>query len=632
MESEEWNKWKSTYVDKVLPIIKVKCLKCHEGEDSEGEFDISKFPDGESAVDAGDIWERVAKRVRLNEMPPPKSPGLNDREKSTFHRWVDSRPGQDLCSKLASDETQSWYRGHVMSRRLSQYEYANAIRDLTGYQVPSEFLPPADGAGGEGFDTVGDSLFTSPIHLESYLRVANQAIDHLLVESGSVEESLQRIEADHAAIQLVVPKSSSESDLDAAASQTIASFARRAWRRPIQSEEIDRLRKLFIQAREEGGKYSVALRQPIKAILLSPHFLFLAEPEPEQSGVQRLTPHQFATRMSLLVWSSLPDRELLDLADNGMIFQPDTIRQQLGRMLGDPRSRAIGENFGLQWLGLRDLPQSKPDHELFPDFDQEFLRDSVEETIQFVSSLFREGRPLTDLLVSDYAIVNDRLATHYGFRSISAPGWHRVSLVTEQEKRRGGVMTMASVLLKTSYPRRTSPVLRGRWILEEILGSKVPPPPPNVPALQEPEHSKESTTLRQQLELHRQKAECASCHDRMDPIGFGLENFDVIGGWRTDDNGSPIDAEGVLPSGEKFVGPGELKQILLKRKDEFFGHFTRKFVGFALGRELNKFDQCIIDKSIKRLQEEDSATVILEEILMSYPFQNRYYNPAKSKS
>ncbi|MFN9984702.1 MAG: DUF1588 domain-containing protein, partial [Pirellula sp.] len=249
------------------------------------------------------------------------------------------------------------------------------------------------------------------------------------------------------------------------------------------------------------------------------------------------------------------------------------------------------------------------------------------------------GKPLSDLLQSDYVIVNSRLAKHYGIdesnvvdsndtASIAGlASWRTVSVANGQ---RGGVPTMASVLIKASYPRRTSPVLRGRWILEELLGAKVPPPPPNVPSLDEGGSTATTASLRERLELHRQKPECASCHQRMDPLGFGLENYDAIGRWRNEDSGVAIDASGTLPSGESFSGPAELKKLLMVRKDEFQLHAVRKLVGFALGRDLNKFDQCIIDTSMRRMSEENRADVILEEILFSYPFQHRYYSKAKT--
>ncbi|XZE21562.1 DUF1592 domain-containing protein [Pirellulaceae bacterium SH449] len=598
-----WAKWRSTYESRVLPIIKAKCSSCHNEENAEGELNLAKFENGDLAQKAGDMWERVAKRVRQNEMPPPDSPGLNDREKSAFHRWVDSRPREDLCDQIATDETQSWYRGYVMSRRLSRYEYGNAIYDLVGLRLSEDDLPPEDGAGGEGFDTAGDSLFTSSIHLEAYMRASDQAATHWL--------------ASHRA------------DLDRATdifAEWIEPFAKRAWRRPLVDVDRQRLRQLYDVVNQQTSSPERATKQTLMAVILSPNFLFLVESDSGALGVQRLSPHQFAARMAILVWSSIPDEALLEAADQGTIFEPEVIKAHLRRMLDDPRSRALGENFGLQWLGLRDFLQTKPDSSLYPDYTLELARDAQEETIRFIANVFQNDRPLTDLIDAEYTFLSARLAQHYGIDYPEESDWQQVGISQPVTQERGGILTMVSTLTKSSYPGRTSPVLRGRWILEDILGSRVPPPPPNVPALEEVDHAEAQLTLREKLELHRQKPECASCHDRMDPLGFGLENYDAIGRWRTEDNGLPLDTRGTLPSGESFNGPLELKRLLLSRKDEFQRHFVRKMTGFAMGRELNKFDQCIIDRSMQRLNEEQRASVILEEILLSYAFQHRYFH------
>jgi len=617
-------KWGKTYDTDVLPIIRTRCLECHNGEKSEGEFDLSKFADGKSAVAGIDTWERVARRVRQNEMPPQGSPGLNDDQKGRFHRWVDSRPNEDLCRQIASDETQAWYKGHVMSRRLTAVEYGNAVEHLTGVKLLASETPPSDGAGGEGFDTVGDSLFTSPIHLEAYLAIADRVIDSAVnaeqTKSGDALPNQPRLITR-------LPKSldsSSTLDDEAAARETLALFAKRAWRRPVTDEEIDRLMVLFRQSLTSEHLFLSAIRQPLKAVMVSPHFLFVVESEPEGSGVQRITPHQLATRLALLIWSSIPDETLLEQADRGLLHDDQMLKREVRRMLADPKARGLGENFGLQWLGLRNFGELRPDSELFPDFDPTLAADMREEAVALLTSVFRDNAPLSDLIAADYIYVNGRLANHYEIELPSDAPWQRVSLA---DRRRGGVITMASVLTAASYPRRTSPVLRGRWLLEELLGANVPPPPPNVPALEEAGDSASTVlTMRQRLEVHRKNPDCASCHDRMDPLGFGLENFDAIGRWRSLDHGSAIDATGKLPSGETFDGPEQLKATLMKRSGEFEKHFVRKLLGFALGRSLNKFDMCVVDECLKALKENDGrASVLIEQIALSYPFQHRFF-------
>lgn len=616
--------WKKTYEEEILPIVEARCVQCHRGDKIEGEFDFSKFPNGQAAADAGDAWERVAKRIRLNEMPPQGSPGLSDEQKGQFHRWVDSRPNQDLCKQLASEETQSWYRGFVMSRRLTQTEYRNAIRDVVGVPLQPGEEPPSDGAGGEGFDTVGDALFTSTIHLESYLAIADRVIEDALPDVPASDDPARALIRSR--LLTVLPKSlqpdSSKNDAEAA-SEIIAGFARRAWRRPVTEDEKLRLLQLYEASAGRGRGFLASVREPLKAVLVSPHFLFVVETEPDATGVIRLTPHQIATRLALFIWSSVPDEELLQAADSEAILAEDQIRTQVRRMLADPRSLALGENFGLQWLGLRGFGEVHPDESVFPEYTEALASDLREEAMRFVAHVFQQNRPITDLLAADYVLVNRRLAQHYQIDLPAESSWQTVSVT---DGRRGGVVTLGSVLTATSYPRRTSPVLRGRWILEEVLGSAVPAPPPNVPALEESSEGKEGLTLRQRLDLHRQKAECASCHDRMDPLGFGLENFDGIGRWRETDQGLPVDNAGKLPSGDTFSGPGELKSVLMKRSGEFQQHFVRKLLGFALGRELNKFDQCIVETCVKKLSENElKSQILIEEIALSYPFQYRYH-------
>lgn len=626
-------RWKKDYEARVLPIIRERCQQCHNAEKSEGELDLSKFATGDQAYEAADAWERVARRIRLNEMPPQGSPGLNDRQKGTFQKWVDTRPNQDLCSQLASEETQSWYRGYVMSRRLTQLEYRNAVRDLLGQSLPVGEEPPVDGAGGEGFDTVGDSLFTSTLHTEAYLLLADQLVDRALPAgrmeqwlSGAGEQSggvLRGLLSESQWRLLDTAASADAAGVQSAVQQLIAGFARRAWRRPPTEEEVTRLQQLFAASLPRLSSVLESVRQPLKAVLVSPHFLFVVETEPDETGVLPLTGHQLATRLALFLWSSVPDEELLAAADAGVLADDRQYRQQIRRMLADSKSAGLGENFGLQWLGLRNFGGVVPDAKVYPQYSELLAGDLREEAVQFVSGVFRENRPLTDLLAADYVVVNGRLAQHYGVSLPADADWQRVVVA---DGRRGGAATLGAVLTAASYPRRTSPVLRGRWILDELLGTPVPPPPPGVPPLDQSVAESGSQTLRQRLELHRQKPECASCHDRMDPLGFGLENFDGIGRWRESDAGQSIDAAGRLPSGEQFAGPAELKAVLLGRKDDFLNHFSRKMLGFALGRELNKFDACVVETSVKKLQENGfQSQILIEEIACSYPFRNRYY-------
>ncbi|MGV3483399.1 MAG: DUF1592 domain-containing protein [Planctomycetaceae bacterium] len=617
--------WEQKFDQEILPIVRDRCLECHSGDEPDGGFDIAAFSSGELVTKKIDLWDEVGKRVRLREMPPEGSPQLNDEQKSKFHRWLDQRPQQDLCSQLATDETQAWYRGYVMSRRLTRTEYLNAIGDLVGIPADPDLEIPSDGSGGEGFDTNGDSLFTSAIHIEQYVAIASKAIDTVIAASGDDgDPKAAQLQAARETL-LVSRPGDALSEVDAAKA-VVKSFARRAWRRPVHDDEVTRLMSLYEATRTRGATWDQAVGEPLKAILVSPNFLFVVESETPEGGVQRLTPHQLATRLALFIWSSVPDDELLSHADNGTLDTNEQVVAQVRRMLADPKAQALGENFGMQWLGLASfLTTVRPDQEVYPEYSESLSRDLHHEAVRLISNVFREDRSLLDLIDSNYVEVNGALAQHYQLDLPPDAPWQTLET---QDRRRGGVVTLGAALMTASYPRRTSPVLRGRWVLEQVLGSQVPPPPPNVPALEDAKVEK-AMTLRERLEVHRQNPDCASCHNRMDPLGFGLENFDGLGRWRETDAGLAIDSSGKLPSGETFEGPEQLKQILLKRAGEFERHFVKKLLGFALGRDLNKFDDCVIKDCLERLKaEEHRASAVIETIAVSYPFQHRYFKAA----
>ena len=409
-----------------------------------------------------------------------------------------------------------------------------------------------------------------------------------------------------------------------AAKIDLASFARRAFRRPVGEDDVARLLSLFDHAQSRGDSFEASLRLALKGVLISPHFLFLVENQPEHEGVYPLGDFPLASRLSYFLWSSMPDEELMKLADQRRLGEPAVLHEQVRRMLKDPRSRALGENFAVQWLGITALGgASRPDPKRFPEFDDELVAAMRAEAVEFVGYVLREDRSLSELLDADYTFLNERLAKHYGIAGVSGVEMRKVQLVDHTQ--RGGLLGMAAVLTSTSYPLRTSPVLRGKWVLEEILGQRVPPPPPTAGKLPQDDNQPDGLTFRQRLESHRSRAECAGCHQKMDPLGFGLENFDPIGRWRTEQGGKPIDAGGELPSGEKFVGPRELRAVLQKRHDEFLRNFARKMLGYALGRELDRFDNCVIDSAVKRLDDDHQrSSILIDEIVLSMPFRYRY--------
>lgn len=606
----------------VRPLIVANCISCHNAQKKKGDLDLSQYATSDKALADEQAWQDVADRLRSGDMPPEKARHKpTDAERKTILAWIDQHvePSEPDCTKIATDKNQRFYRGYVMSRRLTREEYNNTIRDLFGIDFHLVDLLPSDGAGGEGFDTDGDALFVSALSMEKYLQAADRVMTALLPERGT----LLSWDLKSANERLLVAQPGPKLSPRDAARQILAAVTRKAFRRPVTDAEVDRYLGLFDQSQKRGASYEASLRLAIKGILISPNFLFLVEPAPDQEGVYQLGDYPLASRLSYFLWSSMPDEELWSLAEQGRLHDKDVLRQQMRRMIKDPRSIAIAQNFGTQWLGITALGETRrPDSGRFPEFTDSLAADERQEVVLFVDSIFREDQSVLDLLNARYTFANGRLARLYGIQGVRGNEFKKLDLT---DPNRGGVETMAAVLTVTSYPLRTSPVLRGKWVLEQLLGERIPPPPPTAGQLPPDDHQSDGLTLRQRLEQHRSNPECASCHARMDPIGFGLENFDAVGRWRTTQSDQPIDSSGVLPDGTKFSGPEQLRDVLLRRKDEFLNNFSRKLLGYALGRSLNRFDECVIKDGVKAMEADgDKPGALIESIVLSAPFEYRF--------
>lgn len=406
------------------------------------------------------------------------------------------------------------------------------------------------------------------------------------------------------------------------ARQILSQVARRAYRRPVSASDIDPLMKLYAMARADGGDFEAGIEMGLRAILVSPRFLFRSEAPaetktPAAAANHRVSDLELASRLSFFLWSSIPDDELLSLAEKGRL-RP-MLDRQIRRMLTDPRAKALVENFGGQWLHLRNVSGWSPDPEKFNQFDEPLRYAFQRETELFFEHLIREDRPVTEFLSANYTFLNDRLARHYGVDGVRGAWFRRVPLTGEE---RGGILTHGSILMVTSYPTRTSPVLRGKWILENILAAPPPPPPPNVPALDEKAIT--ATDLRKALEQHRSKAACASCHSQLDPLGFALENYDAVGRFRKSEGGAVIDASSQLPGGTAFTGAPGLKQVVLERSDRFVECVTEKLLTYALGRGLEYYDQPVVrDVRRQAALSENRFSALVTAIAKSVPFQMR---------
>ncbi|MCY4030006.1 MAG: DUF1592 domain-containing protein, partial [Acidobacteria bacterium] len=417
-------------------------------------------------------------------------------------------------------------------------------------------------------------------------------------------------------------------DAAACARSILSRLGRQAYRRPLETPEIDRLLAFYEEGSRDGG-FESGIELALRFLLASPQFIFRLETEPDElaaGAVYPVSDLDLASRLSFFLWSSIPDEELLAVAERGELGAPDELRRQVRRMLADPRASALVENFAGQWLYLRNLANTHPDPPTFPDFDDNLRRALQRETELFFGSVMTEDRSILELLTADYTFLNERLARHYGIPGIYGDRFRRVA-VTEDARR--GILGHGSLLTVTSYATRTSPVLRGKWILENLLGSPPPPPPPDVPDLEDA-GSAEGLSIRARLEQHRANPACAACHARMDPYGFGLENFDAIGRWRSSGpRGEPIDASDVLPDGTAFSGPSELREAILRRPDSFVETFTRKLLTYAAGRGMEYSDAPAVRRIVRAAAEDDYRfSALVDGVVTSDVFRMKVKRPA----
>lgn len=409
---------------------------------------------------------------------------------------------------------------------------------------------------------------------------------------------------------------------DEVAKKTISDFARKAYRRRLKDDETERLTRFVDLAQKNGESFEAGIKLAFQAVLVSPHFLFRGELQPDpdnRASVHEIDEHALASRLSYFLWSTMPDAQLLRLADQGRLR--DELPAQIKRMAADYRAEALAKNFAGQWLQLRDLDIVRPNDEKFPGYDEDLKQAMRIESEMLFSRIQSEDRSILEFVTADYSHVNERLARHYGIKGITGGEFVEVSLSDTQRR---GILAHASVLTITSHPDRTSAVKRGQWVLNNILGTPPPPAPDDVPTLED-QGRKLTGNLRQQLEQHRENKVCASCHKLMDPIGFGLENFDAVGRWRDNDKGGPIDASGELTTGDRFNGPLELSNILAgSRRDLFVRNLTRTMLTYALGRGLEHYDKCAVKEIVAHVKANDHRfSALIEGIINSVPFQMR---------
>ncbi len=629
--------------------------------------------------------------------------------------WIDTTLRKSACGM-------GEFAGSAVTRRLNRREYRNTVRDLLGVDLDITTVLPADGTGGNGFDTNGETLYLPPVLTERYMEAAQIILDRVIVtppfahtfpanqparvssygetlfnlrlrydiptaaqltlkvdgvEAGRMKTPPRRITYGkeepgplNGALQVTLARGAhvltveSDKPLPAAATLTVsqkdepASFEKRAvhyrlfgmepgeqpvegrraarqllqqflpraFRRPVTEAEVDRFLALYDRSAERGDPFEERVKLALKAVLVWPDFLFRVEQKPKTAGIYPLSQYELATRLSYFLWSTAPDPTLTALAAQGALSDPKVLAAQTERMLDDPRSRAFLTSFMGQWLGTQDIGGRVVPllTELQSYYTPDTAADLRAQPVLLLGRILAENRSLTELLTADYMYMTARLAKFYDVEK-QLPGLSdtEFKLVHWPDDRRAGILGLAGVTAMTSRYKETSPVLRGAWVLDTMLGTPVPPPPADVPALKTDAELGHKLPIREKLAEHRSNPSCTACHRMMDPIGFGLESYDWMGRWRDQDNGKPIDATGELPTGEKFNGPVELRQALLNRKTEFIGNLSAKALGYALGRSLQDGDSCTVQKIADALEKEgDRARTLIREIVLSVPFRN----------
>lgn len=608
----------------VQALLAAHCAKCHGDEKPKGMFRLSTLADEKLLGRQRKLWAKVLSQVETQEMPPPKEPQPTAEQRERLVKWLKHATTAVDCDDPAARDP-----GPSAVRRLNRTEYNRTVRDLVGIDFDAgAVVGLPDDRTGEGFDNLANGLTLSPALLEKYFAAADKLLEQLLGPadgSPSKEPPNRRQQGEKARAALLFAKPGGDLSPRDAARQIVARFARRAYRRPLRDGEAERLLKLFDLAEARGDTFENGIRLMFKAVLVSPYFLVRFEEDHADKKPGEAYPvsdSELAVRLSYFLWSSMPDELLFEAAEQKKLSDPAVLEQQVRRMLADLKARALTDNFAVQWLQLHKLAEARPSTEFFPTFTHSLRNAMRDETLTFFDKLREEDRSVLNLLDADYTYVNQELAKHYGIDGVQGPQQRRVDL--KPGDHRGGLLGMASMLTLTSHTSRTSPTLRGKWVLEVVFGTPPPPPPPDAGMIKEEKQKGTPKTFRELLAMHATNATCAGCHRKMDPLGFALDSYDAIGRWREGSPDRPLDTSGQLPTGEKFNGPAELKTLIVQRRPEFVRNLTEQMLQYALGRELRHTDDCSVrDVAAALAKDEHHFSALVLGIVKSYPFRHR---------
>ncbi len=612
--------WAAPEFQSIQPLLKRHCLECHSGDKPAAKIDFSAFQTQKQAMAADDIWERVHEVIQGGTMPPNSNPALPDDQRKQFEHWYEQ-------SFLQVTEI---VPGPSPLRHLTRREYQNTLEDLLGIQLNQELakdgfrfmkpppsivekmLPP-DPPGGSGFrnDAAVSSLDQASII--KMLQIARYSVD--------------QIDSSDSAKGLVFGNAESAEEL-------LRSFVIRAFRRPPQEQDITPYLAIYRASRSNGHSHEIAIKDSLVAILTSPNFLYRIEGDDSSAAsIYQVQSSELAVRLSYFLWSSTPDASLLQAGINESLLQAETLESQVDRMLQSPKLREFSRNFGGQWLGFHEVISDQ----VISTGNNNVVKQRLamyDEALMYFEYLVRENRSIFELIDSQESYINKMLAGVYGIKGFQSPVSTRLAgredapdpliLWPHNDLNRGGFLTMAASMAITSAPQRTSPIRRGVWVLDKILGTPVPDPPAVVPPLEDARVPGRNLSVREQLELHTANESCHKCHQHIDPLGLGLENFGPLGRFRQ--NG--VDATGTLPTGQSFTTPAELKKILITQyQEEIRSNVTRRMLAYALGRRLRYYDQPVVDDIIGQLKDGgDRFHVLVKAIISSVPFQFRSAN------
>lgn len=622
-DNEAGRRWRAIS----FPIFRKHCTSCHNAADKKGGLDLDLYYYVPSVISKGELFQNVVHQIETGEMPPPDKPRMSKEEKESIINLINGI----LDEALSSPDP-----GPSVVRRLSNREYAFTIKDLIGVDFDAMHFFPKDGSGGEGFDNQSGALFMTPLIIERYYMAADSILK-LAQNDAQIWSQLAPQSYRPGLIRRVVNwvRSSISNEQvrwsapSTRAKEIILPFANQSYRRFLSQEEQSELLSFFDEIyfndlwKERDG-FKTALATTFKRILVSPTFLYRSEVNAPIHKPYAISNLELATRLSYFLWSSMPDDTLLRAAYYEDLHDLQVLNREAKRMMNNPKFQRFSESFATQWLGVEEtLISPMADKKLFPEFTDALRQSMKKEVIDYFHYVFTERRNLLELLNSDYSLLDESLAEYYGVPGVEGSEFRPVNVAGHG---RGGILGMGAVLTATSLPNRTSPVLRGQWVLDQILGTPAPPPPPDVPELGEDSDGKhDELDVRAVLEKHRESPACAGCHNKMDPIGFVMENFDAVGRWRTYYKGlATIDPTAVMVNGTEVNGPVELREYLTGEKEKFAKNFSRKMLSYALGRGIAFTDsQVIRDMTTGLLDSDFNSEQLVLSLVNSYPFRHR---------